>query len=119
MQSGQALDLGSGASLKVLSTNPRGADLLLVWNNFRMLLPMGMDFAALESLQQDTAMRNISAVMLPESGYAPLNPPKLIDFLHPQLAVISVAASDKTGLPSPETLDTLKGYNLLRTDQNG
>ncbi len=119
MQPGQALDLGSGASLKVLSTDPRGAVLLLEWGNFRMLLPMGMDFTALDSLQQNSAMRNVSAVLLPESGYAPLNPPELIAFLHPQLALLSVAAGDKTGLPSPETLDVLQGYNLLRTDQNG
>jgi competence protein ComEC len=119
MQPGQELDLGSGASLRVLYTDPKGADLLLEWENFRMLLPMGMDFGALENLQSTSAMRNISAVLLPESGYAPLNPPELIDFLHPQLALLSVGAADKTGLPSPETLEALEGYNLLRTDQNG
>jgi beta-lactamase superfamily II metal-dependent hydrolase len=57
--------------------------------------------------------------MLAESGYAPLNSPELIDYLHPQLAVLSVANGDKTGLPSTETIDALEGYNLLRTDQNG
>ena len=119
MQPGQSLDLGSGASLRVLSTDPKGADLLLEWENFRMLLPMGMDFAALDTVMHNSAMRNATVVLLPESGYAPLNPPELIDFLHPQLAVLSVAPGDKTGLPSPETLDALDGYNLLRTDQNG
>ncbi len=119
MQPGQSLELGSGASLKVISTDTKGADLLLEWESFRMLLPLGLDFDALDSLLQNSAMRNVSAVMLPESGYAPLNPPELIDFLHPQLAVLSVAPGDKTGLPSPETLEALEGYNLLRTDQNG
>jgi beta-lactamase superfamily II metal-dependent hydrolase len=33
--------------------------------------------------------------------------------------MLSVAPADKTGLPSPETLDAVQGYNLLRTDQNG
>ncbi len=47
-------------------------------------------------------MRNVSAVLLPESGYAPLNSPELIDFLHPQVALLSVAGGDKTRLPSPE-----------------
>ncbi len=119
MEPGQMLDLGSGASLRVLSTVPRGAVLLLEWGNFRMLLPMGMDFDAMESLQHNSAMRNVSAMLLPESGYAPLNPPELIEFLHPQLAVLSVSPGDNTGLPSPETLEALEGYNLLRTDQNG
>jgi competence protein ComEC len=80
---------------------------------------MGMDFEALENLQNNTAMRNVSALLLAESGYAPLNPPELIALLRPQLALLSVAPADKSGLPSSETLETLKGYNLLRTDMNG
>jgi hypothetical protein len=119
MQPGQVLDLGSGASLRVLSTNLKGAILLLQWANFRLLLPMGMDFGLLNELMCNSAMRNVSAVLLAESGYAPLNLPELISFLHAQLAVLSVAASDKTGLPSPETIQALKGYNILRTDLNG
>ncbi|OGO60284.1 MAG: hypothetical protein A2032_02550 [Chloroflexi bacterium RBG_19FT_COMBO_49_13] len=119
MQPGHALDLGSGALLKVLSIDPRGAVLLLEWDNFRFLLPMGMDFEALENLQRDLAMRNIPAVLLAESGFAPLNPPEFISFLHPQLTLLSVAPADRSGLPSPETLEALKGYTLLRTDQNG
>ena len=119
MQPGQALDLGSGANLSVLYTDARGAILLLAWEDFRFLLPMGTDFTALEALQGNAARRNISAVLLAESGYAPLNPPDFISFLHPQLALLSVAPADKTGLPSPETMEALEGYNLLRTDQNG
>jgi competence protein ComEC len=119
MQSGQSLDLGSGASMQVLSIDARGAVLFLEWENFRLLLPMGMDFNTLDNLQHNTSMRNISAVLLGESGYAPLNPPDLLSFLHPQLALLSVAAADKSDLPSPETIDALKGYNLLRTDENG
>jgi competence protein ComEC len=49
MQPDQALDLGSRATLKVLSIDARGAVLLLEWGNFRMLLPMGMDFGSLGS----------------------------------------------------------------------
>ena len=119
MQSGQSLDLGSGASMQVLSFDARGAVLFLEWENFRLLLPMGMDFNTLDNLQHNSSMRNISAVLLGESGYAPLNPPDFLSFLHPQLALLSVASADKTGLPSPETLEALEGYNLLRTDQNG
>ena len=119
MQPGQSLNLGSGVSLQVLSIDARGAVLLLEWDNFRFLLPLGMDFVALETLHQDSAMRSISALLLPESGYAPLNPPEFISFLHPQVALLSVAPADKTGLPSPETLEALEGYNLLRTDING
>ena len=84
-----------------------------------MLLPLGMDFGALENLQSTSTMHNLSALLLAESGYAPLNPPELISWLRPQVALLSVGPGDKTGLPSPETLEALEGYNLLRTDQNG
>ena len=119
MQPGQSLDLGSDASLDVISTDTRGAVLLIKWDKFRFLLPMGMDFQALENLQRDSSMRGISALLLAESGYAPLNPPEFIYFLQPQLTLLSVSPADRSGLPSPETLDALQGYNLLRTDQNG
>jgi beta-lactamase superfamily II metal-dependent hydrolase len=33
--------------------------------------------------------------------------------------VISVAPVDRSGLPSLETIETLEGYTLLRTDRNG
>jgi competence protein ComEC len=119
MQKGQSLDLGSGAMLDVLDINNRGAVLILKWDDFRLLLPMGMDFEALDRLQHNSTMRNLTALLLAESGYAPLNPPELLSVLNPQLALLSVAPADRTGLPSPETLDALQGYSVLRTDQNG
>jgi competence protein ComEC len=118
-QSGQTLDLGSGAQLSVFSTNNRGAVFYLEWDNFRMLLPMGMDFESMGEILSDSAMRNLSALMLSESGYAPLNPPELIYFINPQVALLSVAAADRSGLPSAETIEAIGGYNLLRTDLNG
>lgn len=119
MKPGHALDLGSGATLSVISIDVRGAVLLLEWGNFRMLLPMGLNVEALEDLKHNSAIRNVSALLLVESGYAPVNPPELISFLHPQVVLLSVAAKDRTGLPSPETVQALEGYNLLRTDMNG
>lgn len=119
MQPGQALDLGSGADLSVISVDNRGAVLLLEWDNFRMLLPLGMDFEAMDLIQRESTMRNISALLLAESGYAPLNPPQLIDCLHPQVAVLSVGMADPDGLPSTDTIEALQGYNVLRTDENG
>ncbi len=119
MQPGQSLDLGSGASLDVITTDSRGAVLLLTWDNFRLLLPIWVDFTSLDALQDNPAMRNISASLLAESGYTPLNPPEFFSSLRPLLVLLSVAPADRTGLPSAETLQALEGYNLLRTDQNG
>lgn len=118
-QSGHALDLGDGARLQVLHSSARGAVLLLTYGNFRALLPIGVDRDGLQALQDDPNLREVTAVLLAGSGYAPLNPPELLARLHPQVFLLSVAADDYNGLPSPQTLAALQGYNLLRTDRNG
>jgi competence protein ComEC len=116
---GQAFDLGKGAVLRVLAVGSRGATLLLEWGNFRMLLPLGLNFDDLESLEYGDSIGNINALLLADSGYAPSNPPEWIANLRPQVVLISVSAADTEGLPSPETLELLQGYTVLRTDRNG
>ena len=116
---GQILDLGDGANLQILANGERGAVLLLEWGSFSALLPIGLDFETLEGMQTAYGLGEVTALLLAESGYAPVNPREWIDKLHPQVVLLSVAAGDPEGLPSPETLDSIEGYNLLRTDRNG
>jgi beta-lactamase superfamily II metal-dependent hydrolase len=78
-----------------------------------------MDVEALEALQNDTGIGPVTALLLAEGGYAPINPPEWIERLHPGVILLSVAPGDRQGLPSPETLEAVKGYTLLRTDRNG
>ena len=59
----------------------------------------------------------VSVLLLADQGYAPLKPPEWIENFNPQLVLLSVAADDQDGLPDRETIDTLGGYSLLRTDQ--
>jgi len=61
----------------------------------------------------------VSALLLTEGGYAPLNSPEWIANLQPQVVLLSVSLKDTTGLPSPEALQAVEGYTLLRTDRNG
>ena len=117
--SGQVLDLGDGARLDVLAAGKRGAVLLLEWEDLRALLPIGLDFESLETLGDNPRLRDITALLLAESGYAPANPPEWIEKLHPQVVLLSVAAGDREGRPDPETLQAVQGYMLLRTDRNG
>jgi len=116
---GQTLDLGEGAALRLLATSNRGAILLLEWNHFRALLPLGADKEGLQALDMGRAVGRVTVLLLAGNGYAPLNPPAWIASLNPQLALLSVAADDPRGLPDAETLAALGGYSLLRTDQNG
>ena len=115
----QILDLGDGATLTVLTTGPRGAVLLLEYQNFRVLLPIGMSFEALDELQYGESVGPVTVLSLANSGYAVSNPEEWIVNLNPQLVVLSVSAADENGMPDGEVLETLKDYALLRTDQNG
>jgi competence protein ComEC len=115
----QALDLGDGATLTVLTTGPRGSVLLIEWQNFRALLPVGMSFEALDELRNGASVGPVSVLMVADSGYASSNPPEWFANLNPELIVLNVAAGDIDGMPDGETLEAIKDYSLLRTDQNG
>jgi competence protein ComEC len=119
MEKDQVLDLGDGATLTVLTTGARGAVLLLEYQNFRVLLPAGMSFEALEELDYGKSVGPVSVFSLADSGYAAANPEELILNLNPELIVLSVDAADQNGMPDGETLDIVKDYALLRTDING
>ncbi|MCZ2126158.1 MAG: ComEC/Rec2 family competence protein [Anaerolineales bacterium] len=118
-ETGQRLDLGGGAFIQIAATNQRGSVLLVEDGNFRALLPLGVDATTFEELEFGNAIGKADVLLLANSGYAPSNPPDLWKNLDPQLVVLDVAADDSFGMPSPETLDALKGYTLLRTDRNG
>lgn len=61
----------------------------------------------------------VTALILADNGLAPANPPEWINNLRPELLLLSVTPENKQGFPSSETLDTIAGYPLLRTDRNG
>jgi len=115
----QELDLGDGATLRVLTSGPRGAVLLIEWKNFRTLIPVGMSFEALDELRNGTEIGPVSVLSLADSGYAASNPPEWIANLNPELVLLSVSAADENGMPDGEVLESVKDYELLRTDQNG
>jgi beta-lactamase superfamily II metal-dependent hydrolase len=111
--------LGNGALLRILDVSARGTTLLLEWNAFRLLLPIGANLDTLEALKNGNELGPLNVLLLAQSGYAPLTPPGWLQNLNPQLVVISVAAGDKDGLPDSETLKALEGFSVLRTDLNG
>lgn len=115
----QALDLGDGATLTVLATGRRGAVLLLEYQNFRVLLPVGMSFEALEELGYGEDLGGVTVLSLADSGYSASNPEDWIVNLNPALVVLSVSAADENGMPDSDVLEAVKDYALLRTDQNG
>jgi competence protein ComEC len=116
---GQLLDLGGGALLRVEDLSARGATLLISWNEFHMLLPIGANLDTLDALQNGASIGPVDVISLAQGGYAPLTPPEWIQNLNPRLVVISVAPGDPDGQPDKQTLDALAGRSVLRTDVNG
>ena len=118
-EEGQTLDLGGGATLKLVNLSSGGSTLLVEWNGFRCLLPIGENFDTLDQLEYGNTIGRVTVLSLAQSGYALLTPPDLIQNLDPGLIVLSVTAGDPDGLPDATTLASLAGRSLLRTDLNG
>ncbi len=118
-EAGQRLELGDGSFIEVQSVGPRGSVLLINYKNFRALLPIGLSEGMLEEMEFGNVIGKVDVLLLADSGYAPSNPPDLIENVNPELVVLSVAAGDPDGLPSQDVLDSLEGYSLLRTDRSG
>ncbi len=118
-ETGQLFDLGDGALIRVVDVSPLGATLMVSWDKFHMLLPIGANLSTLDTLRLGADIGPVDAISLGQSGYAPLSPKVWIDNLNPRLVVISVAPGDPDGRPDKETLDALAGRSMLRTDVNG
>ncbi len=118
-EAGQVLDLGQGAELEVAANGKRGAVLLVRWKQFRALLPIGLDSELLEQLPRRADLRNVTLFSLPDSGYPALLSKEWLAELAPQVVILSVAADDPFGNPTPEVLKMLRPYSLIRTDLAG
>jgi competence protein ComEC len=116
---GQKLEMGDQAWVEVQAVGTRGSVLVIHYKNFRALLPIGLSEGMLEAFEYGNVIDKVDVLLLADAGYAPSNPPDLIENLNPQLTVLSVAAGDPNGLPSQDVLDSLDGYSLLRTDRSG
>ncbi len=116
---GDVLDLGAGAVLRVVSVSPRGAVLSVEWGNFKVILPIGVNYDTFEGLANGTRLGPATALLIAESGYSPSNPPDWLLNVQPEMYIISVAAGDYDGRPSPDLLETLEDANILRTDTMG
>ena len=115
---GQALDLGGGARLSVLSQVSTGVILLLEWNQFRALLPVGtVEDQGAGLTAASSASGPVDVLLLAGNGSPVANPGEMITKLNPQVMLLNY---DVQGCPAncPPLLD-MPGYTLLRTDQNG
>ena len=115
LQQNQRFDLGAGAELRVLAVGPRGALMQITYGDFRLLLPLGLDFEMLDELDRGQAIGKVTVLMLADNGYVPLNPPEWLANLDPDLVWWPVGAD----APQAEMLALTANWTTLRTDLNG
>ncbi len=120
VRAGEALNFGDGVRLEAVAVSARGAVFLLRWRRFRFLLPLGEGKETNARLRRlAPSLRPLSAMLLAGGGYYPLNPPETVWALSPLALVVSVRPADPRGRPSPELLQELRPFTLLRTDLCG
>ncbi len=71
------LDLGSGATLKVLASSAKGAVLLVEWQGFRALLPLGVNFDVFSQLENGKAVGPVTALLLADFGLCSQQPARM------------------------------------------
>ncbi|MGD8554136.1 MAG: ComEC/Rec2 family competence protein [Anaerolineales bacterium] len=118
-QPSHTLDLGEDLRLEVVAMGEHGAVLLLSYQGLRMILAPGADPDLIQELVGDNTIGPVTALLLPDGGYAAVNPSNWLTLMHPRLALISVQAGNQRGLPSWQVLQDLRGISTLRTDLHG
>lgn len=114
-----AFDLGDGVILRILAVSARGAVLSIEMGKFKAILPIGVNYDVFAALKNGSGLGPVTALSISESGYGPSNPPEWLANLNPQVAILSVAAGDPNGMPSPDVLKAFENKNLMRTDVYG
>jgi hypothetical protein len=114
LHAGQAMDLGDGIMLKALYVGPRGATLLLEWQQFAALLPVGLDLEQMESYSQDYAEQDIDLLLLADSGYTPLNRPSWLAAVNAKLHWLAGG-----GEVSQDVIAGAAGRSILSVSQLG
>jgi hypothetical protein len=78
-----------------------------------------MRFKEMEALKTGEEVGPVTALLLADFGYAQLIPAEWVVNLRPPVILLSLSTDDRERLPSPEALQAVEGYILLRTDRSG
>ena len=118
-QNGQSYRLAESCTLEVILSNEQSTALLLSYGNFRLLIAPSADPTLIEELSTHGSLQTFTAVLHPDGGNEVVNPLEWLRKIDPDLALISVGAGNRRGLPSEAVLRALEGRTILRTDLNG
>lgn len=123
---GTTIRVGDGVSLTVLAAPAEGQSdggivLRLEYGDVRVLLPGDLAAQAESALVASGADLHAAVLQVPRSGHREACGEALLRAASPQVAVLSVDAGNRFGLPHAETLERLQaaGVALYRTDRDG
>jgi competence protein ComEC len=127
---GDAIDLGDGATLRVLgpdgemlSTNDANNESLvlkLTWRNVSFLLTGDIEVEAENELLRSGADLHSTVLKVAHHGSATSSSAAFLQAVEPRLAVLSVGAHNPYGHPSPSVVQRLDEESaVLRTDEHG
>ena len=124
--SGQAIDLGAGASVRVLSAPARDADpneasvvLKLTMGRASFLLTGDIGEVREAVLLRGSADLRATVYKVPHHGSGTSSSAAFLAAVDPRVDVISVGARNPFGHPSADVLDRLDGDAVFRTDRDG
>ncbi|HLE73132.1 MAG TPA: hypothetical protein VI688_02695, partial [Anaerolineales bacterium] len=114
LHAGDVFDLGLNGKLEVVAVGARGAVLLVEWEQFSALLPVGLDLDLMRDMDASLALPPIDVLLLADGGNPALSPSDWLADLAPQIVWVAVGGE----LPE-ETQFALQGYRVLATSQVG
>jgi competence protein ComEC len=128
---GESIDLGSGATLRVLGPdagsfassdmNDTSLVLKISWDSVSFLLTGDIQSFGEAALIDSGADLQATALKVPHHGSITSSTAAFLDAVQPQVAVVSVGANNPYHHPSPDVIDRLQDYGSLvqRTDEEG
>lgn len=118
-QEGMNFDLGQGAILKVLSHGSNGLTLLLQYGSAHVLFPVGLSPPDIPRIWGNSDFADVTAVLLPDSGYEALNPDALLQHYNPQVLLISCEDRSPSSPIEQALHAAVPDRTILRTDLHG
>ncbi|MBI4570837.1 MAG: ComEC/Rec2 family competence protein, partial [Chloroflexi bacterium] len=128
-RAGDVIDLGDGATLRVLGptaeslaageVNDASLVLKLSWRNVSFLLTGDIEIDGEEALLRSGAAVGAQVLKVAHHGSATSTSPAFLRAVEPAVSVVSVGEGNRYGHPSPSVVERLGETLLLRTDQNG
>ena len=116
---GQSFDFGAGAQMTLLARTDRGAILLLQFEGFRLLLPIGLDLETIKQLDWGKSIGSLTGLLLTDGADPDSNPQRWLENLQADFLIISADALDRNAYNFESSHILQSSPNLLSTMSNG